>query len=357
MDADPNLQNTGSRPGRLSALRDFTSRFKPSFNAETKSMLLVRLVLFTVWIGATLALVFTHPFLAIVLFAVVMLSFGTVKVDEANRGLPSLLGRRRPFSLPEGLVPIPPFLVTVRSIDTREHQTMVTVRHQSADGLFHDVQVAVHWYAPRRADESGGWIDGQLLLAFDNLEPGVAERRVITLTEQATEPTIASYAHDKLSGINIYQLVDKLRTALEQGVSLDLGAVFARDTAVALQTRYEMARQIQEAISPQLKVSGIVVSLVAMAVVNPDKAIVDLLEEIQRQFVQKSAQGLDIAGDIARAVQFVEAAKARSETVSFVDAYRTVRELDNEETAAAQGLVVNAANRINQALALRPTGT
>ncbi len=338
MAADPSAENTGSRPGRLSALRDFTSRFKPTFKADDKAMLLLRLVLFVAWVGATLALAFTHPFLAVTLFGTVMFFFGTVKVDEGNRGLPSLLGGRKPVSLPEGLKPVLPFLITVRSIDIRDHLTMVTVRHQSADGFFHDVQVAVQWHAPRRNDESGRWFDGRQLLAFDNLEPGVAERQVIALTEQATEPTIASYAHDQLSGINVYQLVDKLKDALENGVSLDLGAIFSRDSAIALKTRADMARQIRDVISVQLKSVGIVVSMVAMAVVNPDKTIVDLLEEIQRQFVEKSSQALDTAGDIQKALQFVEAAKRRGQEVTLLDAYRTIRDLDNREVAAKQGL-------------------
>lgn len=349
--AEDGQEPAGSRAERTSAaFRKITSQFTPHHTAETKGELLVRLVLFSVWVGAVIVLAFTQVVVAVMLFLVVMLLFGTTKVDEGHRGLPSVLGRRIPYSTGEGLIPVPPFIVSVRSIDIRERQTRITVRHQSADGLQHDVHALVSWHAPRSADERRSWFVGDLLLAYDNLDEGVDEERIIASTKQALEPVISSHSHDKLIGIHIYQLVEKLRAALESGASLDLGDTFARDSSIALRTRLEMSEQVRQAITDGLRGVGIIVTLVTIAEVNPDQTIVDLLEEIQRQFVEKSAQGLDLAGDVARAKQLCAAAKASSEELPVLEAYRAVRMLDNAELAAKTGLLPAALQQLTTLL-------
>jgi len=285
-----------------------------------------------------------------------MFFFGSQVVPEAHRGLLTLLGRRLPIAVPEGLVFYPPFICGVRPILVREQSDGVGIAHLSADGMSMSFTLKVFWHTVRGTEERRSWrrwFEGKLLLAFDNLFAGVGQTKIDAKVSEAVETVVATHTHDKLIGISIYELIGKLRAMLEQGSFTSVGDLLgsAETSSIATATRIQIAQQVTQYVAEGLKGDGIVVTMVTLERIDFDPEIQKLLGEIMKQWIDKAAQALDVAGDIQRTGQLVAAAKAAGQEPSFADVYALIRRYDNDEIAAKTGLAGNLLAQVRGAFA------
>ncbi|MFH1235508.1 MAG: SPFH domain-containing protein [Parcubacteria group bacterium] len=354
---DPVESTGGSRPKRsiIKALRNVTTSITPTFSPERKNHLVafMQVILFVAWI-ALLYVVRSNIVWDLAIFVVVMFFFGSTVVPEAHRGLLVFLGRRVPIALPEGLVFFLPFICRVKPIDVRERDIEIPILHLSADGMTMKFALRSFFHPARSRDEVRTfwkWFDGTLLLAYDNLRERVDEDKIRSLVSQAVETLVSTYRHDELIGISVYQLLDNLRTSLEQGAPVNIsGVVHQGQSDIATAIRIQVVEKVHESVAPVLRHDGIVVTVVPIARIDFDERIQEKLNEILSQWIEKLAQSLDVAGDIQRANQMVAAAKAAGEDLPFSQAYSLVRRYDNDETAAKLGLPAHVLTALSETL-------
>lgn len=298
----------------------------------------------------------------LIIFILLLGAWGIRTVPQKKVWLPSIFKKRLLYRLTEGLVWLPRWIFDYEEFSILEEELVILGQDKNSgmdfgsetmtcsDGVTVILnKVAIFWQIVLKEEPKAGW---RKILRFLGWKPGIKLFDYSQIHSQDVGNRLRVNAADALRKlVKTYSSLQLTNISLEgDGIEISAG-----NRIQTLESVDEISRKLIEVLQRDVERWGIIIKQAPIGDIDPNPQVQKFLEARVEAQGHKAAIMVKMEADILRVIRILELSDVSKTFENVMEAYRRIRQLDNERIGNEQlGLIAGLIRNFAEPKAASP---